>query len=645
MGSQHLGAGDQGDFVIAKLLKIQNFMGIGKGELTFTKPGLVLIEGINNSSPTSISNGASKSTIYEAIHWALWGTTKRGLKGDAVVNEEADKDCRVEFHFDDVVIIRTRKDAKLKNSLRIWKAGQEITKGTSFDTQIMIEQIVGMSEGTFSKVAHFGQGDVKAFAASTDKEFKTVFEEALGLTFFSEDHAKIKAEQKRLEAEITRIRDTIRVITEYEITNAEQSLEAAERAMAVWQTDFGSRVLEANSDKGRLELEERRAKEALDQCPANVEQYRQNLAVADATVSKFNDLAQQLNAKIERVSQEQYALTLKQEGVLTRQRKVAETASTLTNDGAKCEACGRAFGPQDIAAMLKRLQDESDKLEAEVAALDIETATVATSVANLTNLREQLAARAAEAAQAREQVIQNGADVARRQQLESDLQYASQRLSEARRRLQAIETESCPHRPIRDAQKANLDAARSKLSEHNALLSPLEERMALVNMLEATFGNGGLKSYVFDSVTPELNRIIYDNAMLLDDIEITVSTLKKLKSGEVREKFDIEVKNEHGASSFVGSSGGERQKINLALAVSFNALVRSMAASSLNFIFLDEVFESLDSGSAEPVMDLCFRITKEIPHVFLITHQSHFKSLVGDILTVSKTGRRGTFSY
>ena len=49
-----------------KELRIKNFLGIGYAEVNFDKRGLTLIEGKNNDSPSSISNGAGKSSIFEA---------------------------------------------------------------------------------------------------------------------------------------------------------------------------------------------------------------------------------------------------------------------------------------------------------------------------------------------------------------------------------------------------------------------------------------------------------------------------------------------------------------------------------------------------------------------------------------------------
>ncbi|NCD42092.1 MAG: exonuclease, partial [Bacteroidia bacterium] len=74
-------------------IAIKNFLGIGEINIDLSKyTGITLIEGVNHDSPTSISNGASKSSLMESVYYCLYGKTKRGYSGDEVVNTFAKKD-------------------------------------------------------------------------------------------------------------------------------------------------------------------------------------------------------------------------------------------------------------------------------------------------------------------------------------------------------------------------------------------------------------------------------------------------------------------------------------------------------------------------------------------------------------------------
>jgi len=182
-----------------KRLFVKNFLSIGEIDLDFgSYNGLVLVEGVNKDSKASESNGAGKSSIFEAIYWVLFGKTKRGLIGDNVINFNAGKDCVVILEFDDCKVIRARKHKEYGDNLLFYKAGKDLSKGSIKDTQLEINKHLNMSELTFLKTISFGQGDVKPFASLTDKELKEVFEQALKLTDLSLFAEKIKTYKRGL---------------------------------------------------------------------------------------------------------------------------------------------------------------------------------------------------------------------------------------------------------------------------------------------------------------------------------------------------------------------------------------------------------------------------------------------------------------
>lgn len=632
--------------MIANKLTIQNFMGIGSGTLHFNKPGLTLIEGINTSSPTSKSNGASKSSIYEAMHWCLWGTTKRGLKGNDVVNDEAGKDCRVTFEFDDITVVRTRKDTKEKNSLRVWRDKEEITKGTIPDTEILIEQLVGVSEGTFAKIAHFGQGDVKQFPALTDREFKKVFEEALGLTFFSDDLTVIKEERKRISDELGDLVHEEQRLIEGRIVGLGQCVENTHKTIIAWDESHRSRIQTTTEGISNSERSISTLTESLGAYPEAPADYRERLKMVDGKIDNLNELHKKLREQINRHNRQLADANHRVTFERIQERQLSDELRTIGKKvGEACHTCGRSFTTGDIDALSHQTERNLESVQTRLDDAEERHKRILDEGNRLEELQRQLIDQTEVAQKEKNELVQSSSGLNTRETILKQIDGLKKLLKSSISALEKIKTEKNPHLATLKAQKADLEDAKHALSIVRSDKKPLEERLALVELLEEVFGNAGLKSYVFDSVTPELNKLIHKNISMLDDIEIEVSTIKHTKSGEAREKFSIAVKNEHGASVFAGNSGGEKQKINIALSLAFNALVRSMAAQPLNFIFLDEVFESLDSGSAEPVVDLCKQLATEVPNVHIITHQPHIKELVDQTLTVTKTGKKATFIH
>ena len=80
-------------------LSIKNFLSVGDEVVTIDfKPGLHIITGINKDKEDR-RNGVGKSTIADAIHFAIFGSTIRELKKENVVNHINQKDCEVVLDF------------------------------------------------------------------------------------------------------------------------------------------------------------------------------------------------------------------------------------------------------------------------------------------------------------------------------------------------------------------------------------------------------------------------------------------------------------------------------------------------------------------------------------------------------------------
>ncbi len=654
-----------------KRLGIRNFLGIGEGEIAFDRSGVVLIEGVNHDSPYSISNGAGKSSIFEALFWGLYGKTKRGLAGDDVVNNVSGKDCRVEVEFDDFLVIRTRKDNEHGTGLflkqrrthgdgdsdagiedkngRQGKRGKrrkrehwkDLSLGTARETQRLIEDAVKMSDLTFSKVAYFGQGDIRGFAGLSDSDLKRVFEEALGLTFFAEYRDKVREYRSGIVAELSGV-EARRTQAARECVHVREKMEILKRSI--------------EEHYERLQCERLRLTDELDAITRDLK------AAEEDTCSRMRETEREIELLASREDErkrmeEQYGRAEEEYRDLDRQlaRKQAENAvlasrmrgleedicSIEAKQGTPCETCGKIYEARDLEAAGENL---SARLAAESLRYEM-------SVARELGIEERLR-RARDAAGERKERLAALDHVRLRMiELESrrgELKRAGEarsrellgRKTEAERRLARL-SEGEP------GAKALFEKARCELARLNELADTLAARSSELSkeaktagLLEEALGNGGVKSYVFDAITPQLNRIIDRNIKMLDDIDIEVSTVTRLKSGEYRERFSIGVRNHHGASVFEGNSGGEIQKINLAISLAVNSLVRTISEGSINAIFLDECFENLDEGSSERVLELIGSI--DTPNVFIITQRSDVRELIPSVIRVEKRGGRAS---
>jgi len=630
-------------------VKVQNFMGLGQAELDFAGRGLTLIEGRNLDSPAANSNGAGKSTLFEAVYWVLFGRTKRGLTGDDIINEKAKKDCRVELSFDQYRVVRTRKDAELGTTLKLWEQkapGEEpvdLTLGTMKDTQARLESLLGLSELTFGKVAHFGQGDVKAFASLTDAELKQVFEQALGLTCFSAYLERAKAHRTSLQAARASQAAALQELDNRRgfLTNQAKYVADTMNALALKQEDELKRLEADLSEVERLLGETLPDTAHLDERVAEV---RERLAAQDKLATMRKEMAAGL-------SERRTASILAGETMRRLHEEVRDLLVRINSIKAKvgqpCGECRRPYTEAEIAPAQEALAGQLAAAQKHYEVASGSRKEAADKVAELEALDAELEKRLAAFADLRlelarlteQQRIAHG-EVARRAGLERRKVELWGRHGELKAQLAITYKEA-------EAEGVKAELTRVAVDIVNALatLAKLDGELEEAGMLVDVLGNGGLKSYAFDAVTPELNRLVNEYLAILNpDLAVEISTVSKLKSGEFREKFAICIDNAHGASHYEGSSGGERQMINLAIALAFNTLCRGLTATPVNVLFLDEPLESLDDAAAERAIELCQHFAADVENTFIIAHNPAIKDLVSSRVVVEKRGGLATLA-
>ena len=140
-----------------KQLQIKNFLSVQKASIDFNKfDGLTLIKGKNLD--TGGSNGAGKSTIVEAIYFALTGKTLRKSTEASLVNFKAKKGLEVSLSFEkddgtQVTVYRSKKPTKM----RVILDGQDVTAGHRDGSQARLDEIIGAPHKVLAASMFFGQ--------------------------------------------------------------------------------------------------------------------------------------------------------------------------------------------------------------------------------------------------------------------------------------------------------------------------------------------------------------------------------------------------------------------------------------------------------------------------------------------------------
>ena len=191
-------------------MSITNFLCFEEAVVDFSKKGLISVLGDNKDATCADSNGAGKSSIFEALYWCLYGKTIKKMSSDSVVRKKAlllsplSYAC-VNLHFkvrgDSYQLIRYRNHSTYKNGLFFRKydgSGEcvEIEGENKKETQEIVEQTIGMSASLFRQVVLFGQGGMAQFSQLTDTEKKKLFEEILQVDIYERATKQARANLK-----------------------------------------------------------------------------------------------------------------------------------------------------------------------------------------------------------------------------------------------------------------------------------------------------------------------------------------------------------------------------------------------------------------------------------------------------------------
>jgi exonuclease SbcC len=248
-------------------LELRNFMSYGEGH-----PPLCL-DGIHVAC-LSGPNGHGKSTLLDAMVWALWGEPRGGARGGDDLIRHGASEMRVSFEFEAGgtryrVTRRRSKPGKTGTTelhFESWDGDSwRSLDGTSaVETQRIIGRTLHMTHDTFVHASFISQGRADAFMAITPQQRKQVLGEILDLGRYDELAEAAREARRTAETEANRLGSLIQNIAS-ELARRDSYVEqmhaaehAEQEAKALAERLSGERtalVAEVN----RLEIVERQA--------------------------------------------------------------------------------------------------------------------------------------------------------------------------------------------------------------------------------------------------------------------------------------------------------------------------------------------------------------------------------------------------
>jgi len=584
-------------------LRIENFLSYQKAEFTdFAKPGLTLIEGQNLDEGGS--NGSGKSTPWDALSWCLFGQTVRGLKNDEVIHRGVGKDCLVSVVFEHSGkkwrIERFRKHFDFGNRLLPIVDGALLELGTVAHTQEFIEQSLGIDFELFRCTIVFAQGETFNFVNETNKKQKEILSKVMKIDF-SSNLVQVKKAIKAHGSEVDEVEEKVTVLRSHQ----RDADKLYKDEIELWEAERKEKLRDLVNDLGTEEGENKELKGRL-----------RSLELIEKVEAKVSDAQKSLNAKIVLLSHKETKLSV----AYSYLQK--ELAGILKFKGgeATCPTCSQMVDLEHVKEHAKALKLKSE-----------DTLEVKNKVARAVKvLQDQY-----------DKYDEKKLAISKKQREQDRLHHEYDTLQKSIASLKSgikeLKGAKNPYHGLIEEEKEKQKRIEAKLKELEKRLEEIGDDKSYLEFWEEAFGDSGIKSFVFDLICSTLTQKAnyYANMMTNGQVVIEFDTQKKLKTGELRDKFDVSLLTGGDKVRYEAYSGGEKRKISLAVDMALSDIMADYYGSTFNVVVFDEQTNYLDKNGRESFLRLLKEIAKT-KRVLVVDHDAEFKGRFDTIWTVEK---------
>lgn len=559
--------------LVFKKIKWKNFLSTGNifTEISFDTPGTTLIIG---------ENGAGKSTILDALTFALFGKTFRNINKPQLVNSINKKDLVVELEFsvqsNHYKIIRGIKP----NIFEVYSNGSLVNQSAEMrDYQEVLEKnIIKINYKSFCQVVILGSASFIPFMELPAAQRRGIIEDLLDLQVFTTMNVLLK---QRVQDNATSIQDNEneRKIVDTKIKMVKEHLKAVRskneefvREKKVALDDLEKKIKEARETKDAYRAE-------LDAKSTELH----NRGTIEAKVEKLKLLRLQMEAK---------------NNILAKEIE-------FFNNHDNCPTCKQTISSEFSCVVVDQRQTEIKAVEDGLEQL----------VKKYDATNEELA-RILEVDKACDLInTQISHESLKIRMLQEQIDNVAKDLADAKK---AVKETS-------DVRVADLE---NELTDLSSEYNTLQEDKYVLFAASMLLKDGGIKTRIVNQYIPVINKLINK---YLSEFDLFVEF-------NLDEQFDEVIKSRYRDTfSYASFSEGEKQKINLAILFAWRAVAKMRNSLSTNLLILDEVFDSsLDGQSADDLLKILQNISKD-SNVFVISHRDTLHDKFENTIKFTKT--------
>ena len=228
--------------IIIKDITIKNFMSVGNvtQAVRFNDNGLTLVLGNNiDLGGDGSRNGTGKTTIINALSYAMYGNALTNIRKDNLINKTNGKNMLVTLDFEKDGVKYRIERGRRSNIFKYYvndidtDAGNE-AQGENRQTQADVEKLFGMSHDMFKHIVALNTY-TEPFLSMRANDQRAIIEQLLGITMLSEKAESLKEKQRLNKDAIKEEEYRIKAVEDANQTIA-KSISDLERRQSLWQT-------------------------------------------------------------------------------------------------------------------------------------------------------------------------------------------------------------------------------------------------------------------------------------------------------------------------------------------------------------------------------------------------------------------------
>ena len=548
--------------IFFKKIKFKNFLSTGNYSTE------IILSGNSNTLVVG-TNGAGKSTMLDALCFVLFGKAFRNINKPQLVNSINQKDCLVECEFSigkrEYKIVRGIKPAIFEIYLDGELVNQE---AASKDYQEILEkQILKLNYKSFTQIVILGSASFVPFMQLSAADRRAIIEDLLDIQIFSTMNSILKDKISVNKEEIQTNKHNI------ELTKTKYDL----------QKDHIDKLSETNEQS----INEKKLQ--IENAKIDIENTQKIISIITEEIeslSKFILDKESLEKKHKKLFQFETQI----ETNLSSFKKNLK----FYHEKDDCPTCQQMIQPEFKDEQIKLLTDKIKKSENGLEKLSSEIEEQQNKLNEIKKITDTIQTKQVQIASNTMTVVEATKNIDR---LTKEYLYLTN-------------------------AKEDLLKETIKLEELNAELKTLEdnkknliEQKTYYESASLLLKDTGIKTKIIRQYLPVINKLV--NKYL--------ASLDFFVNFNLDESFKETIKSRHRDEfSYASFSEGEKQRIDMALMLTWRAVAKLKNSANTNLLILDEVFDSsLDTNGTEYLMQILNML--EDVNLFVISHK-------GDIL-------------